>query len=1151
MADPILQRAEEAQRLAADPTASVWVGASAGTGKTKVLTDRVLNLLLTGLKPERILCLTFTKAAAAEMANRIAKELSNWSTQTDQNLAQTLTKLTGTAPSAQQMIQARRLFTKVLDTPGGMHIQTIHSFCQSLLGRFPLEAGIAPHFSVMDDRDALEALAGAEETVLMRARAGEDERLAKALAVVTGHIHESAFGDLMASLAYQRGKLQRLFDRAGSVEAIMAELRDYLEIAQAETLETALAKACEEEAFDGDTLRRITDLFSSGNATEQKVSTGLAKWLAGSSEERIDGLDDYARVFLANFGKADEKIKAQRSLISKANLEKFPWALDALFTEAERMFALSQRKRSLITLEATEALLVLAETLIGIYRQIKENRAQLDYDDLILKTRDLLRAPGVAPWVLFKLDGGLEHILVDEAQDTNPDQWQVIEALADEFFAGLGATEAARTVFAVGDVKQSIYSFQGADPQAFEYMRDLFAERIPESGQIWRPISLTVSFRSTKAVLAAVDAIFSRDKPAASGVALDGLDVRHDAWRLGPGRVEVWPAVVPRGKPEREPWKPPVEPLTADSSRQRLASLVAKRIERMIGSESLESQNRPIAPGDIMVLVRRRGAFVEELVRELKRLKVPVAGVDRMVLSEQLAVMDLIALGRFLLLPEDDLTLATVLKSPLVGLTEKQLFDLAFERPGTLFDALAHKARMTPAFSQAYEYLTDLLSLADQMPPFELFSHVLSAKSGQQKIFARLGPEAEDPLSEFIDLAMAFEQKHVPSLEGFLHWLASAEVEIKRDLEHGGQTVRVMTVHGAKGLQAPIVFLPDTLQVPTQSDALLWPVWNEGEPTLLWPPRAAYRDETAGEITDRNKAAALKEYRRLLYVALTRAEDRLIICGWQMSQEPSEDCWHNNIKNGLSDHAEVQDDPFLGEMGETESTEILVLTNEGSVESKADDEQSQEIGLENALPLWARSDPPPEDRPVRPLSPSKPDEEPPARSPLGTDDGARFKRGRLIHRLLETLPSLAPELRKAAARNWLARPAHDLSPETQAELLNETLAVLKDARFAEIFHPEALAEAPLAGEIDGTVIAAQVDRLVVTEREVLVIDYKTNRPPPEKVEAVPKVYFKQMAAYRALLSRLYPDKTIRCALLWTDGPRLMELPENVLDTVIP
>jgi len=1151
MADPILQRAEEAQRLAADPAASVWVGASAGTGKTKVLTDRVLNLLLTGLNPERILCLTFTKAAAAEMANRIAGQLSGWSTQTDQDLKETLTKLTGTAPSAEQMIRARRLFTKVLDTPGGMHIQTIHSFCQSLLGRFPLEAGIAPHFSVMDDRDALEALAGAEETVLMRARAGQDERLAKALAVVTSHIHESAFGDLMASLAYQRGKLQRLFDRAGSVEAIIAELRNHLEIPQNETLETALAKACEEESFDGETLRRIADLFTSGNATEQKVSAGLTQWLAASREERIIGLDDYAKVFLAGLGKADEKIKAQRSLISKANLEKSPWALDALFAEAERIFALSQRRRSLITLEATEALLVLAEALIGIYRQIKESRAQLDYDDLILKTRDLLRAPGVAPWVLFKLDGGLEHILVDEAQDTNPDQWQVIEALADEFFAGLGATEAARTVFAVGDVKQSIYSFQGADPQAFEYMRDLFAERIPESGQVWRPVNMTVSFRSTKAVLAAVDAIFSHEKPAASGVALDGLDVRHDAWRLGPGRVEVWPPVIPRGKPEREPWKPPVEPLTPDSSRQRLASLVAKRIERLIGGERLESQNRPIAPGDIMVLVRRRGAFVEELVRELKRLKVPVAGVDRMVLSEQLAVMDLIALGRFLLLPEDDLTLATVLKSPLVGLTEEQLFDLAFERPGTLFDALAHKARATPAYSQAYAYLTDLLSLADRMPPFELYSHVLSAKGGQRKIFTRLGPEAEDPLNEFMELAMAFEQKHVPSLEGFLHWLASAEVEIKRDLEHGGQTVRVMTVHGAKGLQAPIVFLPDTLQVPTQSDALLWPVWSAGESTLLWPPRAAYRDETAEQITERNKADALKEYRRLLYVALTRAEDWLIVCGWQMSREPSEDCWHNDIKNGLSDRAAVLDDPFLGEMGETESSEILVLANEGSVESKAADHQSQETGLDNALPSWAKSDPLPEEQPVRPLSPSKPDEEPPARSPLGTDDGARFKRGRLIHRLLETLPNLAPELREAAAKNWLTRPAHDLPPETQAELLNETLNVLKDSRFAEIFRPDALAEAPLAGEIDGTVIAGQVDRLVVTAQEVLVIDYKTNRPPPEKVEAVPKVYFKQMAAYRALLSQLYPDKTVRCALLWTDGPRLMELPENVLDTVIP
>jgi len=1145
MNDLILTRAEDAQRLAADPTASVWVGASAGTGKTKVLTDRVLTLLLTETKPERILCLTFTKAAAAEMSNRIAGQLSKWNTQSDDELTEALTKLTGQTPTTDQMVLARRLFTKVLDTPGGMHIQTIHSFCQSLLGRFPLEAGIAPHFSVMDDRDAFEALAGAQETVLLRARAGQDEPLAKALSVITSHIHETGFGDLMASLAYERSKLQRLFDQAGSVEAIAQSLRAHLGVDAFESLESLITKACQEGAFAGEALREAAAALETGSKTDGERGRTLSLWLAGNQETRLENLAAYQEAYLTAKG------EPRKTLATKKVAESVPGLIEALSEEAERLAALENRKRTLITLEATEALLVLGNALIGIYRQIKENRAQLDYDDLILKTRSLLEDKAVTPWVLYKLDGGLDHILVDEAQDTSPDQWRLITALADEFFRGKGASEEKRTVFSVGDVKQSIYSFQGADPQIFENMRLWFAELVENADEKWSPVNLTVSFRSTKAVLEAVDAVFAREKDASQGVALDGLDIRHDAWRRGPGRVEVWPPVVPRGGPEREAWKPPVEPLQVASSRQRLASLVAKRIETMVESERLESKDRPVEPGDILVLVRRRGAFVEELVRSLKQLKVPVAGVDRMVLSEQLVVMDLVALGHFLLLPEDDLTLATVLKSPLIGLSEDQLFALAYERPGSLFDALARAAKSDPAFLAAYEELSHLMARADQMPPFELYSHVLTARGGRKKLFGRLGAEAEDPLNEFMDLALAYEQKHTPSLEGFLYWLESAGVEIKRDLEHGAKAVRIMTVHGAKGLQAPIVFLPDTMQVPTQSDGLLWPRLNDGETTLLWPPRAAYRDETAAKIAEHNKQRTLEEYRRLLYVALTRAEDRLVVCGWQMSREPSEDCWHHQIKRGLSGIANTVEDAFLAQEEETETAEILLLENSGHKEDQKDDLALIKSSDDHPLPGWAFAPPGPEPVPTKPLTPSRPDEEPPARSPLGTDDGARFKRGRLIHRLLETLPNLAPDKREEAARNWLARPAHSLEPETQEEIACETIAVLNEPRFAQIFGQNALAEAPIAGEIAGNVVAGQVDRLVVTENEVLIIDYKTNRPPPEKVEAVPTVYFKQMAAYRALLQQLYPDKSVRCALLWTDGPRLMELPESTLNTVAP
>lgn len=1144
--------ARREQRDAADPSASVWVAASAGTGKTTVLTNRVLNLLFAGTPPTRILCLTFTKAAAAEVANRVAARLGEWATVTEEALAQALAELTGSTPKHAELERARRLFAQVVDAPGGLKIDTIHAFCQSLLRRFPLEAGISPHFQVMDERSAAELMDAARDEVLIEARHGANEMLAEALAEVTAHVSEQTFGELMQELAKARGRLDRMIAHDGGFEAEIAQIYRRLGLALGETAERVLARACDDDVFDAVGLRDAVVVLATGSKTDKERGATIAEWLAEPAL-RATCFEGYRGAYLTS------EYDVRKTLATKGALKTNPRVGEVLLAEAERLLRVTERMKAAVTAAASAALLRLGAAILGVYRRHKEFQALLDYDDLILTTRRLLRMPG-ADWVLYKLDQGLDHILVDEAQDTSPDQWAVIAGLAEEFFTGAGAHENPRTVFVVGDAKQSIYSFQGADPAAFERMRGHFSARVKAAGETWKPIPLEISFRSTAAVLRAVDRVFAQ-ADAADGVIAAGQVLHHRAARDGhAGLVELWPLVSEREREPLAPWSPPTVRESFESPSARLAQLIASRIKRWCaGDEPLQSKSRAVRPGDVMVLVRRRNIFVEELVRALKSAGVPVAGVDRMVLADQLAVMDLMALARFLLLPEDDLTLATVLKSPLVGLDEDQLFALAYGRePYSLWQMLVRRANEAPEFAAAHAYLAGLLARVDFIPPFELFTEILGTrgqpdgKSGRTRILSRLGHEAEEPLDEFLAQALLYERGHVPSLEGFLHWVEAGEGEIKRDAEASARDeVRIMTVHGAKGLEAPIVILPDTAQVPVKGPRLLW---DDGDDAgFLWPPRREYEES----VSSARRAAADRrrdqEHRRLLYVAMTRAQDRLYVCGWHGRQGPRAGCWYNLIQAGLAGLAEPFAFDCAEEILDGWAGEGLRLTSPQTVPPELERGGPHFIAAE-PLPEWAHRRPPEEPVPTRPLAPSRPtEEEAPVRSPLGPDQGYRFRRGTLIHRLLEALPELAPDARGPAARRYLARPAHGLSEVEQAEIIIETLAVLADSGFAALFGPGSRAEVPIVGVAgeEAVVISGQVDRLLVTADEVLVIDYKTNRPPPTTVGAVPPLYLKQMAAYRMLLRQVYPSRTVRCALLWTDGPRLMPLPDDLLNPWAP
>ncbi|MDE0056977.1 MAG: double-strand break repair helicase AddA [Defluviicoccus sp.] len=1126
------------QALASRPAVSAWVDASAGTGKTKVLADRVLRLLLAGTPPERILALTFTRAAAAEMANRIFAALGDWSTLSDEALRGVLADLLEDPPDSETTARARALFLQVLDAPGGMKIQTIHAFCQSVLGRFPLEARVDPHFRVMDERTEGETLRRARDAAIAEASRTPESALARAFAIVAGRGAESRFDELMAALSRERGRIEAL--AAPALPGIEASTHRYFGLDPAETEESILAAASAGEAFDRDGLRRAAEALLAGRPTDRKAGTAIAAWLEDPAPTHRT-FSDYAASFLTQAG------GIRKNLPTKAVAQAAPEAVEAWRVEAERVRAVRHRLLAAATAAESAALARIGATLLRAYRLEKARRGRLDYDDLIAGVQGLVE-DRAALWVLYKLDGGIDHVLIDEAQDTNPRQWAVVRALAADFFAGESAREAPRTVFAVGDPKQSIYSFQGVEAGAFADMREEFRRRAQESGAAWEGVALGRSFRSTEPVLRAVDAVFA-DPDSARG--LGERPVSHAAGRAGQaGSVVLWPPARPSDPVDDDPWQPALRPFVQQSPAYRLAEALAATIARWLADgKRLESRGRAMRAGDIMVLVRHRGAFVDHLVRALKQRAVGVAGIDRLVLSTQLAAMDLLALAEAALMVDDDLTLAAVLKGPLVGLDEEALFDLAHGRDGVpLYAALAGRAG-EPRFERARAVLGEVLAMADFVPPFEFFSRILGPMGGRLRIVARLGPDAEDPIDEFLGLALDYEREHGPSLQGFVAWFRGARAEVKRDLEQAERDeVRVLTVHGAKGLQAPVVVLADRMQAPTERDPVLWS--DTQPPILVWKRRREARDPVAESLAAAERERGEEEYRRLLYVAMTRAEDRLYVAGYSQRDAVPDDCWYAMVERALRPIAEArQIELEAPEEGVVVAGPGLVLEAPQTAPPDRRAEAPPEAAETGFLPGWAMRAAPaePADGPL--LAPSRLDEDgAPARSP--GEEGA-MRRGRIVHDILRRIPALPPSDPGPAIEAYLARPALALAPAERRAIGEEVAAVVADPVAAAAFAPGSRAEVPVVGRVGGRAYSGTIDRLAVDDEAVRLVEFKTDRDPPAAPEGIPGSYLRQIAAYRALLAEIYPDRRIDCTLVWTAGPTAMTVPDALLDAAPP
>ncbi len=1151
--EPPSDAADKNQALASDPAASAWVSANAGTGKTEVLVRRVLRLLLAGSQPESILCLTYTKAAAAEMQNRLLDELARWATMPAADLRTRLKTVTAAAPDETALRRARRLFARSLEAKGGLKIHTIHGFCERLLQRFPLEAGVSPHFDVLDERKQAELKRAAFDAIVARAAEHRDSPLGQALARIVALTTEDYFRKVVEVVLEKRLEMRRMMahhdshddwtsrekealkrlflvddERDGELVARMAVAMSDLDI-------DAAVAAFATSGETSDDTRTEAALRAARNAA------GESRALALADAFMTDARKPRSRVFGKTFAAVEPEI-ARR-----------------LLEVQERFAALDLKRAHLLLAEASGALIALADAIRGEYEARKQVEAALDYDDLIDKTQGLLLRSGAAAWVLYKIDGGIDHILVDEAQDTNPAQWNIVEKLAEEFFAGAGASGKLRTLFSVGDEKQSIYSFQGAAPAKFGEIGRAFRGRARAVGLTWNDVPLNISFRSTPPILEAVDTVFA-GPPASNGVRFGAGVLEHYPHRKGQaGLVELWEVEADTDAAASGAFEPWSEERSGARSVDALCARIAGLIKHWLTSEEpLPALGRKIKAGDVLILVRRRDPFTAPMFRSLKRQQVPVAGADRMRLMDQVAVQDLMALADVLLMPEDDLALAVVLKSPLFGLTDDDLFTLAHARPASLWAALRNKAGTDPRFGEAAAALSDWLARVDFVPPYEFFSELLG-KGGQvlrKRFLARLGPEAAEALDEFLDRALAYDREQAPSLQGFADWLRLSDVEIKRDMDQDRDEVRIMTVHGAKGLQAPIVFLPDTCTGPRAQGPRLFPVPRPDVPPdtvthLVWASKGHSSLGVLAATKDALTRAEREEYHRLLYVAMTRAKDRLYIGGWQGGRKRENGSWHHLIE------ASLQLDKAEGHGGRSvrrlESSQEVAPSGESKAAPKA-------VGETPELPRWATTQAATE-RPRFVLMPSRlvaasgpaiegAGEQPPL-GPKALAENRRFSRGRLVHTLLQYLPEIAPEDRRRAAESFVALRGSDLPAAMREEIVRESLAIVEDDRFAPLFAPGSLGEVPVVARLgdgpDARELSGQIDRLAILDDALLILDYKTNRPPPAKTEDVADAYITQLAAYRLALRAMFPDRILRAAIVWTDGPKLMEIPSTLLD----
>jgi ATP-dependent helicase/nuclease subunit A len=1099
-------RATPEQMRASNPAASAWVMANAGSGKTHVLVDRVIRLMLDGASPQSILCITYTKAAAAEMGERLYKALAAWIPLDDDALGDALSRIGVQDVTVPLLARARQLFALAIEAPGGLKIQTIHAFCEKLLQLFPVESGLAPGFRIMDEGQKSVLLRETFDSVLLEDRFADSDAVDAlfedgALGTAEG------FEKLAAQFLSGGAAHGQALDESRSLDEITAYLRAYCGFFADET-EASLGDAI--HAIDAKMYADAAETLATDRIPRQEITLGIvlgkiAK--AGTLDARLDAFVEA----LFNKPNKDGLVTRRAQMFLKETEEAHPDLCARLTDDFAHRVTLIERHALMQKLDSTLALIALMRQVKAGFERRKQKLGRYDFDDLIIRTAALLHNTPATQWVLYKLDAGLSHILVDESQDTSPAQWKIISALAEEFFSGMGRDQnRRRTVFAVGDVKQSIYSFQGADTEGYHRARTDFIERSTAVSRPLDSVGLTISYRSVAAVLSVVDRVFDAKSPAALGLKQDGQDRGHESHRAGaPGLFELWEPMPSDPKIADEAWTLPLDHESQNSGRQKLARFIASTIKGWLGTRKLAATGKPVTAGDILILVQSRGAFFNSLITALRQAGVPVAGADRLRIGESLAVEDVLALLQVLVMPDDDLALACVLKSPLVPapLDEAQLAALAVGRTGSLWAALLARGDVNAA-----QFAEDA-RFAEAAGVHALIARVLARS--RRAMVARLGVEALDATDMLVEQAVAYEQDFGPSLAGFLHWFTARDIEVKRELEQGGGHVRLMTVHGAKGLQAPIVILPDTTRGPNGSreqKLLSVTLPQAGVPTLpFFDRKTRVQVPHVQGWKDAAKAIAAEERSRLLYVAMTRAQDELYVCGAldRGGKSVAKGSWYELITTAL-------DMP-----GGRDGFRAVDIGHPAGAAQRFGQEPVPATALEEsasqrALPAWL-------DQAVATA---------PVASKTATAEGRVFDRaaqarGVAVHRVLE----LYGEGRDVSAA-LLGKLGVDDA------LAARLKALTRRADTQAFFGPAARGEVTLRGALPtGDIVTGRVDRLVMDGDGIAILDFKTHgNPPPPGL--IPPDISAQLNSYLALLGAAHPGLAVRAAVLWTQTGHL-------------
>ena len=1118
-----------AQSRATDPSHSIWVEANAGSGKTFVLTRRVLRLLLAGVRPESILCLTYTKAAAAEMRKRVSQQLAEWAVIEEAKLREKLTDLLGTPPDAVSLHVARTLFARALETPGGLRILTIHAFCEAVLHRFPIEAGVPFDFSVIEEDQQAQLILTARENVLAEGlRGGANGTAVETLFQLLSDHH---IGEAIGAALSKGARLKPLLADPEGAKIRLKRLVGLSNVSAADLV----ASATRDTLLTPDVLLQLVSTLG-GNPEGSRKCVDLLARLDPESPDR-EGL---SAAFFTGKG------EPRASLLTKAEQTAYPHFLDLLTAEQERLVALETAIRAARLVERSNAVLDILVAIARRYEDDKRRRALLDFDDLVDRLGNLLDNLEIGPWVQYKLDAGIEHILVDESQDTNDQQWRVVRALAAEFFVGEGAARRPRSVFAVGDQKQSIYSFQGAQPALFGTTGYDFARQAKAADMAFARLPLHTSFRTLSGILEAVDKVCARSDIQLALLATDS--VLHTAARSQPGgSVTLWPPIQAQ-KSEAGDGQWPLEPVEAEQSAARqVAMRIAREIKGWIDSgRPLAQRGRAVTADDVLILVQSRSTLFQEIIRALRLCGVATPGADRLTVTGHIAVLDLLALIDVLLNPADDLQLAALLRSPLFDFSEDDLFNLASTRAErqTLWSALLASA--LPAARAAAERLTVWRANLDFERPFEFLAKVLYADHGLKRFHARLGTEVDEVISEFLQLALDHEQREQPSLQGFAADMRQRNVSIKRELAEGGSGVRVMTVHGAKGLEAPIVIMADAASKPAakQIGSPVYIVSDNPGPLLIHASNQRQHVPATLEIKEETDANLAQEYWRKLYVAMTRAEDELYVTGALTQTGKLEGSWYEAIEWALSDDAEM----IESEAGISAIVYPIVRPSPVSI-----------VGPSAKRPapfVWIEPEPLPAFAPPATTSPSRAYEAQANAPALATaaervrDAETARKSGIALHALLQHLGKID----RALWPNVIPRALEVLLPDMpgeQARLAPKARSILDRPEFAEIFGPNSRAELPFLVDVfrDGEPIrlSGRMDRLVVDDHSVLVIDYKSDAVTPKSSDDVPPRYVTQLSLYALVASQLFPGRTVQAAILWTELESLMNLPSELLE----